>query len=105
MPDSDPAMKPSRRPTARISIAAGIAPSATPRLKVLIGSVASVLSAPSRYSPARPPMVMAIGGAEPATDDATASTTAFRRASACSVEAGEAAVLSVTGTTPEGRGL
>ncbi len=62
-------MNPSRRPTARISMAAGIAPSATPRLKPLIGSVASDLSAPSRYSPARPPRVIAIDGDEPATAD------------------------------------
>ena len=43
-----PVMKPLRWPTMRIRAAAGRAPRATPRLKPVIGAVASDLSASSR---------------------------------------------------------
>ena len=45
---SVPVIKPPRWPSARMTAAAGSAPSATPRLNPVTGAVASDLSAPSR---------------------------------------------------------
>ena len=86
-----PARKPSCRPTARISIAAGNAPRATPTVNAESGSVASDLSGPSRYMPASPPRVKRTGGMAPLTAAAIARMSALRRCSRSSTVADTAA--------------